>query len=197
MNQSEQVTIIYAHPWDGSFNQAELTTVKKRLDERKQPYTVINLNADGFNPVMTQSDLSVYGRGDYKDPQVAKYIEIIKKTDKIILLFPLWWAGMPAILKGFFDKVFLMNRIVNFVDRKAVSHTNVTGALVLTTSQLSNEEMAVGFDGAIERVVNYPLASVGAKQITWHNQGDILMKDRPALAAYLEKIPGFVDDLLN
>ncbi len=124
-SSKEQVTIVYAHPWDGSFSHAELEQVKQTLTARHQDYNLIDLYADGFDPVMRAKDLSVYGKGDFKDPMVGEYIETIQKTNKLILMFPIWWLSMPAMLKGFFDKVFLANRIINFVDKKAVPHTAV------------------------------------------------------------------------
>ena len=44
-------TIVYAHPWAGSFNHAILETVTKQLDFHEENYTVIDLYADGFNPL--------------------------------------------------------------------------------------------------------------------------------------------------
>ena len=49
--------------------------------------------------------LALYSQGKSIDPLVEKYQEILKKTDEIILIFPIWWSSMPAILKGFFDKI--------------------------------------------------------------------------------------------
>ena len=43
-------TVIFSHPWDGSFNKAILDQVVKKLDETKEKYTVIDLNKNGFNP---------------------------------------------------------------------------------------------------------------------------------------------------
>ena len=51
-------TIIFSHPWDGSFNRVILDQVMKKLDETKEKYTVIDLNKDGFNPVMTEKELA-------------------------------------------------------------------------------------------------------------------------------------------
>ena len=100
-------TVIFSHPWDGSFNKAILDQVVKKLDETKEKYTVIDLNKDGFNPVMTEKELSLYSQGKSIDPLVLKYQEILKNTDELILIFPVWWMSMPAILKGFFDKVMV------------------------------------------------------------------------------------------
>ncbi|HAT55759.1 MAG TPA: NAD(P)H dehydrogenase [Lactobacillus sp.] len=197
MSDQEQVTIVYVHPWTGSFTHAELESVKQTLDAKNQPYSVIDLYADDFDPIMRANDLSVYGNGDFKDPMVGRYIETIQKTNKLILMFPIWWLSAPAMLKGFFDKVFLANHIINFVDKEPVSHTAVNSAMVLSTSELTNDEMFKGYDGSVERIINFPLESIGAKQVTWHNMGDIIVAKRPALEAYLKQIPEFVNAFVD
>jgi len=196
-SSKEQVTIVYTHPWDGSFSHAELEQVKQTLTARHQDYNLIDLYADGFDPVMRAKDLSVYGKGDFKDPMVGEYIETIQKTNKLILMFPIWWLSMPAMLKGFFDKVFLANRIINFVDKKAVPHTAVDSAMVLSTSELTNDELFKGYDGSVEQIVNFPLESIGAKKVTWHNMGDIIVAKRPALEDYLKQLPSDVNAFLD
>lgn len=197
MSSKEQVTIVYVHPWNGSFSHAELEQVKQTLDARHQDYNLIDLYADGFDPVMRAKDLSVYGKGDFKDPMVGEYIETIQKTNKLILMFPIWWLSMPAMLKGFFDKVFLANRIINFVDKKAVPHTSVDSAMVLSTSELTNDELFKGYDGSVEKIINFPLESIGAKKVTWHNMGDIIVAKRPALENYLKQLPSYVTAFLD
>ena len=71
-------TIVFAHPWNGSFNKAILDKVVEKLDETKQKYTIIDLNKDKFNPVMTEEELSLYSQGKSIDPLVEKYQEILK-----------------------------------------------------------------------------------------------------------------------
>ena len=83
-------TIVFAHPWNGSFNKAILDKVVEKLDETKQKYTIIDLNKDKFNPVMTEEELSLYSQGKSIDPLVKKYQEILKNTDELILVFPIW-----------------------------------------------------------------------------------------------------------
>ena len=82
-------TIVFAHPWNGSFNKAILDKVVEKLDETKEKYTIIDLNKDRFNPVMTEEELSLYSQGKSIDPLVKKYQEILKNTDELILIFPI------------------------------------------------------------------------------------------------------------
>ena len=95
------------HPWQKSFNFAILDAVRRGLEASGCTVDVLDLDRDGFNPVMTVEELAVYTRGKVLDPKVIEYQQRIARSDHLIYIFPVWWEVMPALLKGFFDKVFL------------------------------------------------------------------------------------------
>ncbi len=66
------ITIIFAHPWHGSFCKAVLDTITNKLAKDNRQYQVIDLNKDNFNPVLTESELALYSRGLFTDPLVEK-----------------------------------------------------------------------------------------------------------------------------
>lgn len=99
--------IIYAHPYEGSFNNAILKKVEERLKEKGDNYDIIDLNLENFDPVMRKEDLALYSKGGYQDEKVGEYQKKIEKATRLVFIFPIWWGGLPAILKGFIDKVFL------------------------------------------------------------------------------------------
>jgi len=94
-------TIIYAHPYDQSFNHGILRRVQQLLDEKGEKYRLIDLYADGFNPAYTKEELALFNQGKALDPLVLHYQELLKTTNRLIFIFPIWWADMPAIVKGF------------------------------------------------------------------------------------------------
>lgn len=67
------ITILFTHPWHGSFNKAILDTVTAKLDKENKQYQVIDLVKDNFNPVMQEADLRLYSAGKAADPLVDKY----------------------------------------------------------------------------------------------------------------------------
>jgi NAD(P)H dehydrogenase (quinone) len=103
------VTVINSHPWDGSFNHAILKTVTESLAKNKHKCSLIDLNKDHFDPVFKSKELALFGKGKYLDPKVGKYQKLIENSEHLIFIFPIWWGDLPAILRGFFDKVFLKN----------------------------------------------------------------------------------------
>ncbi len=99
--------IINCHPYEGSFTCNALENIKNVLFSTGNQVEIIDLIQDNFNPVMGKEDLALWREGLYKDPLVGKYIKSIDNTDVIVIQFPVWWCSMPAVLKGFFDKVLL------------------------------------------------------------------------------------------
>ena len=128
-------TIIYAHPYEQSFNHAILQRVRELLENKGEAYKLIDLYADGFNPAYTKEELALFNQGKALDPLVLHYQEILKKTDRLIFIFPIWWADMPAIVKGFEDKVFLKTLAYNPTPTGIKGClTQIREAVVITTS---------------------------------------------------------------
>lgn len=97
--------IIYAHPNPKSFNHAILETISEELKKKKKEFKVRDLYKIGFNPALSTKDLSAIQNGAVpKD--IEKEQEYIRKADTIVFIFPIWWSSMPAILKGYIDRVF-------------------------------------------------------------------------------------------
>lgn len=97
--------IVYAHPSENSFNHAILDTVKASLEEKGHTVAVHDLYASHFSPVLTEADQKAMASGAVPE-DIAEEQAAVKEADVITLIYPIWWAGMPAILKGWIDRVF-------------------------------------------------------------------------------------------
>lgn len=117
-----QVLIVYAHPEPKSFNGAMKSLAVETLEALGHTVLVSDLYAQGFNPVAGPHDMT----GTPADPEyfqlqreqtaacetgsmasdIAAEMEKLRAADLLILQFPIWWFGMPAILKGWADRVF-------------------------------------------------------------------------------------------
>jgi len=97
--------VVYAHPNPKSFNHAILETILGELKKVEKEFKVRDLYKIGFNPVLSTKDLSATEKGAVpKD--IKKEQDYISKADTLIFIFPIWWSSMPAILKGYIDRVF-------------------------------------------------------------------------------------------
>lgn len=99
------ILAIYAHPGQKSFNRSILETVLDEAGVKKHDCRVLDLYAEKFNPVLTDDDIEAFNRG--KIPADIKAMQNAVKAAKIIIfIHPIWWFGIPAILKGWIDRVF-------------------------------------------------------------------------------------------
>lgn len=161
------ITVVYSHPWSGSFNHAILETVKFQLDFEGLDYNIIDLSVDKFNPAMSADDLKLYSRGETADLLADKYRHILNKTTEIIFIFPIWWGMIPANLKGFFDKALLRGGAFNYDSKGNLIpglHTNRT--LLITTSQGETDDYRPFIEGYL---IPYVLNAVGMKNAQWIN----------------------------
>lgn len=114
--------IVFAHPNPESFNHAILDTVINQLNSLGATVTVRDLYALNFNPCLGMADLAAYHAG--KTPEDVKIEQqFINDADKIIFISPIWWGLLPAIMKGYFDRVFSVNYAYTILE------TGMTGLL--------------------------------------------------------------------
>ena len=105
MNTNMKYLILYAHPNPKSFNHAIRETVQAELQKAGKEVSLRDLYALNFNPVLSANDLAGMMQGKLQ-PEVKAEQEFVSSADVIVVIYPLWWAGMPAILKGYIDRVF-------------------------------------------------------------------------------------------
>lgn len=105
MSTKMKYLILYAHPNPKSFNHAILETVQAELQKAGKEVSVRDLYAQNFNPVLSANDLAGMMQGQLQ-PEIKAEQEFVGSADLIVVIYPLWWAGMPAILKGYIDRVF-------------------------------------------------------------------------------------------
>ena len=128
-----KVLIIYAHPHTSGFCPIILSRLKEELDDRHIEFEVLDLYRMNYNPVLREQEHYTSGHKKVSEENLAIQKQI-KETDKLIFIFPIWWEGIPAILKGFFDRVFTRGFAFRFTE-KGMARKLLKGkqALVLFT----------------------------------------------------------------
>lgn len=99
--------VLFAHPCPESFSAALHRVVVDMLTARGWEVDDCDLNAEGFSPVLTEEERRGYHDVGSNLAPVARYVERVRAAQALVLVFPVWNFGYPAILKGFFDRVFL------------------------------------------------------------------------------------------
>jgi putative NADPH-quinone reductase len=99
--------ILYCHPDPGSFSAAVRDTIIHHLAQRGTEYRLIDLYAEGFDPVMCATDLAHYADTTRNRSALSHHAEALAWCDALIFVYPTWWQGLPAMLKGWLDRVLL------------------------------------------------------------------------------------------
>ena len=185
-------TIIYAHPYEQSFNHAILQRVRELLESKGEAYKLIDLYADGFNPAYTKEELALFNQGKALDPLVRHYQEILKKTDRLIFIFPIWWADMPAIVKGFEDKVFLKTLAYNPTPTGIKGClTQIREAVIITTSTAPTWYLKFFCGNVIGKtMIGHTLKGIGVGSGRWINFGGMDKSTAQARQSFLDKLSG-------
>ena len=129
-----KVLVVYAHPVEESFVGGLHKTVVETLTAAGHEVDDCDLYAEGFQPVLTRQE-----RIDYHDTAINRrnvegYVERLLAAEAVVFVHPVWNFGYPAILKGFFDRVFLPGVSFNLVndDLKPCLHNIRKAAYVCT-----------------------------------------------------------------
>jgi len=102
-----RILVLYAHPVETSFGAAVHAKLVETLRAGGHQVDDCDLNAEGFDPVMSRQDRIEYHDVGVNRSRVGPYVDRLLAAESLVLSYPVWNMGFPAILKGFVDKVFL------------------------------------------------------------------------------------------
>jgi len=141
------LTVVYVNPVQEGLTATLCAELENHLEENNKEYRLIDLYQDGFNPILTAEERASFftGSGASADPLVKSYQDILKKTDHVAFVFPIWWMTYPAILKGFFERTFLPNFSSTYTETGMVALLdNITQFTILTAAAGVPREALVG-----------------------------------------------------
>jgi NAD(P)H dehydrogenase (quinone) len=102
-----RMLVIYAHPLEDSYAAALRDTVVAALTASGHLVDLCDLYGQSFDPVLSAHERRVYRDAASNTAAVSDQVERLRRAEGVIVVFPSWWYGMPAILKGYFDRVWL------------------------------------------------------------------------------------------
>ena len=101
--KGKRILLINGHPDKESFNYALADAYLAGLDRTKVTIDQLNIADLEFNPNLAYG----YRKISPLEPDLLDAIERIKAADHLVWVFPMWWYGIPALMKGFIDRTFL------------------------------------------------------------------------------------------
>jgi NAD(P)H dehydrogenase (quinone) len=142
-----RILIVYAHPEPSSFLGALYLRVVEIAKERGHEVDALDLYANKFDPVMSRRAYDCYLDTSANREEVAPYVERLLSAEALVLIYPVWHDGLPAILKGFIDRIFLPG-VVFEIDERGVFYPRLQNirrlAAVATYGASRNRTAHVG-----------------------------------------------------
>jgi putative NADPH-quinone reductase len=98
--------VVHCHPLADSYNHALFQAILTSLRSSGHEVVATDLYREGFEPAMSARERSSYFEAPYDASAVTAHTDLLRRADGILFCFPHWWFSMPAMLKGYFDRVW-------------------------------------------------------------------------------------------
>lgn len=102
-----KILLVYCHPGADSFTAALRDAAIAGLESAGHEIDLLDLYAEGFDPVMSASERGLYHSREINREPVAAHLARLKAAEGLIFVYPTWWYAQPAMLKGWLDRVFV------------------------------------------------------------------------------------------
>lgn len=128
--------VVTTHPLTESLCKNLTKFIRNKAVASGHEVTIEDLYAFDFKPVLTANERKSYYQVDYDSSKVTDQIQKLKETEVLVLVFPTWWFGFPAMLKGWFDRVWVPGIAYDHADDLGAIKpllNNLKEVLVVTT----------------------------------------------------------------
>ncbi len=167
-----KVVIVFNHPYEGSYCNAVLNAVLAGLNKAGHKTDLIHLDKERFNPVMSSEDLRGFKDRKAVDPKVIEYKQRLEDAEHLVFIFPIWWELMPALTKGFIDKVIFPGVAYDYTGRGFMKKRflKINGMTLITTMNTASFGYRILFGNAIKKAVLFgTFWKTGYKNRKWIN----------------------------
>ncbi|WP_052363691.1 NAD(P)H-dependent oxidoreductase [Geomicrobium sp. JCM 19037] len=115
-----RIRLIVAHPRKEALTMKVAERFVNGAEEKGHIVDVVDLYREEFNPVLFEKDEPDFeSKNNVYTETVMKEVKHIEESDALVFIFPIWWYGMPAIMKGYVDRV--INYGVHMAKEKTAS----------------------------------------------------------------------------
>jgi NAD(P)H dehydrogenase (quinone) len=183
---------------DESFLFKGVDGLINRLIENGANVVLRDLYAMNFDPVLTINDFTSLKSGNLPE-DIAIEQTYISEADYIWVIFPIWWSGMPAILKGYIDRIFLSGFAYKMVNNKPVGLLTNKKVIILNSMGLSQEEyQQSGMFDALRLTIDKGIFEFAGMKVIEHMYfTSIMSADEKTKLKYLDDINNLADKVLR
>ena len=181
--------VLFAHPCEESFAAGVHQVVVDTLMAKGWDVDNCDLNAEGFNPVLTAAERRGYHDVTTNTAPVQSYVDRLQQAQALVLVFPVWNYGFPAILKGFFDRVFLPGVSFKLVDGQVKPNlTNIRKIAAVTSYGGTRFKTFLAGDPprrVVARSIRYVCQAEKLRYLALHDMNRVTDRQR---AAHLARV---------
>lgn len=102
-----RILLVYCHPVPESFCASIRDTAVRTLEQNGHEVDLLDLYAEGFDPVMPADERRHYNEMKLADHPFPTHAERLRAAEGLLFVYPTWWYGLPAMLKGWLDRVWI------------------------------------------------------------------------------------------
>lgn len=135
--------LVYAHPNAQSFNAALVKVIQEELTQKGNEIKVKDLYSMNWNPVLSQKDFEGYHSGNLPE-DIKLEQDDVAWADLVIMVSPVWWYSVPAILKGYIDRVFSLGFAYKYTATGPLGLLKGKKGLFITTSGANQQDAEYG-----------------------------------------------------
>jgi putative NADPH-quinone reductase len=174
-----------------SFNAALHTQVVNSLRSAGHEVDDCDLYAEGFNPVLSREERLGYHEVPSNQLPVQGYVDRLMRAEAVVFCFPTWCFGMPAMLKGFFDRVLMPGVAFDISDPENVkpSLTHIKRISAVVTYGRPRWTAILMGDPPRKSVTRYMrLLTGGRAKVDYHAQYHMNVATPPRLEAFKTRV---------
>ncbi len=187
-----KVHVVHCHPLPDSFTAAARDRVLTGLRAGGHEVRLLDLYAEGFVPELSKWEREHHLDGPETKPDIAGYAADLQWADALVLVYPTWFSGQPAMLKGWIDRVWVEGVAYHLPEGSNVIKPllqNVRRIAVVTTHGSSKWVNMMQGEGG-KRIAFRSLRLMVNRRVrtTWLALYGIDVADEPARTAHLDKV---------
>ena len=99
--------VVYVHPVEGSYTSSVRDAIIQHLPSQHHEVRVRDLYAENFDPFLSATERALHHTPPTTRPELARDVEDLHWCEAIVFVYPTWWSGLPAMLKGWIDRTWM------------------------------------------------------------------------------------------
>jgi NAD(P)H dehydrogenase (quinone) len=190
--------VVFAHPNQESFCKGIVDTIELISEKKGDNIVIRDLYKFGFDPILKPSDFVGMQSGNIPEDIGAEQ-EFIKWADVITFVYPVWWVGLPAMLKGYVDRVFSYGFAYESVDGAPRGLLNGKKAVLFCTTGSPNEVYDQnGMHNSMKQITDVGIFNFSGIEVISHTFfGAVPYVPEETRAEYLKEVEQIIMDKIN